>query len=201
MASEIDIYNMALSHIGTTATVQDKAERSVERITCSRFYETARDALLSYKSCDWRFAETSVLLADLGNPPTNWLYQYAFPNDCIRPMYIVIPGLPAPRDDQRLIFHVASGSSGRVILANQPEAELRYISRLTEAERYHAPFVEALALRLASMIAMPLVKEKTLRDELMNLSEQAIQVAMAFELNQAQPEQEPRSIYEQEMHA
>lgn len=200
MSSEIDIYNMALSHVGTTVTVQDKLERSVERITCSRFYETARDALLAYKSCDWRFAETSVLLADIGSPPTNWLYQYAYPNDCIRPMYIVIPGLQAPRDDQRIVFQVSGGASSRVILTNQPEAELRYIQRITEAERYTAPFVEALALRLASMIAMPLVKDKSLRDELLQLSEQAIQVAMAFELNQAQPEQEPRSIYEQVMH-
>lgn len=200
MSSEIDIYNMALSHVGTTVTVQDKLERSVERITCSRFYETARDALLSYKSCDWRFAETSVILAELGSPPTNWLYQYAFPNDCIRPMYIVIPGLQAPRDDQRIVFQVSGGASSRVILTNQPEAELRYIQRITEAERFPAPFVEAMSLRLAALIAMPLVKDKSLRDELFGLSEQAIQVAMAFELNQAQPEQEPRSIYEQVMH-
>ena len=201
MASEIDIYNMALSHIGSTVTVADKAERSVERITCSRFYETCRDALLSYKACDWRFAETSVLLADLGNPPTNWLCRYAMPNDCIRAMFLVIDGLPNPRADQMLIYQVAYAESGRVILTNQPAAELRYIKRLEEAERFPSYFVEAMALRLASMIAMPIAKSNSLRDELVQRAEQAAQIAMAAAMNEAQLEQEPRSSYEQEIHA
>jgi len=200
MASEVDIYNMALSHIGSTVTVADKLERSPERVICSRFYETCRDALLSYKSCDWRFAETSALLADLGTPPTNWLYRYAMPNDCIRPMFIVVPGLLNPRADQMVVYQVAHAETGRVVLTNYPAAELRYIKRLEEAERFPSYFVEAMALRLASLIAMPIAKSSSLRDELVQRAEQAAQIAMAATMNEAQPVQEPRSSYESAIH-
>lgn len=200
MASEIDIYNMALSHIGSTVTVADKLERSPERIACSRFYDTCRDALLSYKACDWRFAETSALLADLGTPPTNWLYRYAMPNDCIRAMFLVAEGLLNPRSGQMIVYQVASSDSGRVILTNQPNAELRYIKRIDQAELFPSSFVEAMALRLASLIAMPIAKSNSLRDELMQRAEQAAQIAMAAALNEVQPYVEPRSSYEQAIH-
>jgi hypothetical protein len=58
-----------------------------------------------------------------------------------------------------------------------------------------------MALRLASMIAMPIAKSNSLRDELVQRAEQAAQIAMAAAMNEAQLEQEPRSSYEQEIHA
>lgn len=200
MASEIDIYNMALSHIGSTATVQDK-ERSPERVTCSRFYETTRDALLAYKACPWSFAKTSQALADLGGPPTNWTYRYALPNDCITALFIVLAGNGNPREDQQIPFEIGFSNASRVLLTNQPEAELCYVKRITEAERLSSPFVEALSLRLGAMIAMPIAKSASMRDELLQLAEQAAQVAMAHELNQAQQAPEPDSTYIAEIHA
>jgi len=201
MASKIDIFNMALAHIGTTVTVADEAEKTVERITCSRFYDTCRDALLAYKSCDWNFAMTSVLLADIGSPPTNWLYRYRYPSDCIRAVGLVIKGNRSPTEAQKLRFDVMYEAAGRSIVSDQTEAELLYITRVTEAERYPSSFVEALALRLAAFIAMPLNKDKSLRDELTQRSEQAIQIAMAYTLNEEQPDNPPESDYTTEMHA
>lgn len=201
MASEIDIYNMALAHIGNSSTVQDEAERSPERIACSRFYETTRDALLAYKACPWGFAKTTQALADLGDPPTNWLYRYAVPNDCITALFIVIDGNPNPREDQQIPFEIAFSSASRVLLTNQPQAVLCYVKRITEAERLSSPFVEALAVRLGAMIATPLAKSTAIRNDLLQLSEQFAQIAMAHELNQAQQAPEPDSTYIAEIHA
>jgi hypothetical protein len=201
MASQIDIFNMALSHIGATATVQDLNERSAERIICSRFYDTTRDALLAYKACPWSFAIKVVPLADIGSPPEPWAYRYAMPNDCITALYIAQDIGNNLRDDQQVPFQIVTADAGRALLTNQPGASLCYVSRVTETERYSSPFVEALAMRLAAVICMPIAKSANMRDETASLAEQLIQVAMAHELNQAQHGLMPESAYIAEIHA
>jgi len=201
MASQIDIYNMALSNIGTTATVQDLNERSAERVICSRFYETVRDAMLAYKSCPWSFAVKVEALADIGAPPEPWAYRYAMPNDCITALYIAQDIGNNLRDGQQIPFQIVISDTGRALLTNQPGAVLCYVSRVTEAERLSSPFVEALAMRLAAMIAMPIAKNSALRQETAALAEQLIQIAMAHELNQAQHGLMPESLYIAEIHA
>lgn len=201
MASQIDIFNMALSHIGATATVQDLNERSAERIICSRFYETTRDALLAYKSCPWSFATKFEPLAEIGSPQEPWAYRYALPNDCITAMYIAQDIGNNLRDDQQIPFQIINSGTGRALLTDQPTASLCYVSRIVEAERFSSPFVEAMAMRLAAFIAMPIAKSANMRDEVMNMAEQLIQVAMAHELNQAQHGLMPGSAYIAEIHA
>lgn len=201
MASQIDIFNMALSHIGATATVQDLNERSAERIICTRFYDTVRDALLAYKSCPWSFAVKFEPLADIGSPQEPWAYRYALPNDCITALYIAQTIGNNLRDEQQIPFQIVTADTGRALLTNQPGASLCYVSRLTETERYSSPFVEALSARLAAAIAMPVAKSASLRQEVSGMAEQLIQVAMAHELNQAQHGLMPGSAYIAEIHA
>lgn len=201
MASQIDIFNMALSHIGATATVQDLNERSAERIICTRFYDTVRDALLAYKSCPWSFATKIEPLASIGSPPAPWGYRYALPNDCITALYIAQDIGNNLRDDQQAPFQIIHAETGRALVTDQAEASLAYVSRVTETERYSSPFVEALSMRLAAAIAMPIAKSASLQGEVMKVAEQLIQVAMAHELNQAQHGLMPESEYIAEIHA
>lgn len=200
MASKIDIFNMALGHIGTTVTIADELEKTTERRTCSQYYDTVRDELLAYKSTDWNFAMTSVALADIGNPPTNWQHRYRYPNDCIRAIAIIVDGVRTPTQEQSIPFDVMYESAARSIVTDQPNAQLLYITRLLEVERYPSPFVSALSFQLAARIAMPLAKDKSLRDELLQLAEQFSQVAMAASMNEQQPDQPAESVYVSEMH-
>lgn len=199
MASRVDVYNMALGHCGNSSTIASDEERSPERVICARFWDTALDSLLSWKSADWRFAQTSVLLADLGSPPTNWAYRYRYPNDCLRAMYLVVPGLRNPPNNARPVFEVGYEDSARVILTDQPAAELRYIKRITAVERLPAPVVHALSLWLAYFVCMPLMKDNGLKRNLLEEAERACQEAMAYVLNEQQPDLEPDSAYIQEM--
>ena len=201
MASKIEIYNMALFHVGSTSKVASVDEQSMEQIVCSTFYPTALDCLLSYKSADWGFATKSVALADIGDPPTNWLYRYAYPNDCVRAIRIVIPGTRNPMQGQEIPYKLEQADVSQSIVTDMPEAELLYISRGLPAERLPSPFVIALSYQLGALISVPLKKESSLRQELYSLSEQFTQVAMAASLNQQQPDDPPISIYEAEAHA
>lgn len=201
MASKVDIFNMALFHVGSTSKVASDTERSQEAIACSTFYDICLDSLLAYKSADWGFATKSVVLADVGSPPTNWLYRYALPNDCVRAINIVIPGIRNPQEGEQIPFDIQEGDSSQTIVTDQPEAELQYIARGLPAERLPSPFVLALSYQLAALIATPLKKEPSVADSLLQKAEQFTQVAMAHSLNQQQPDNPPPSIYESEMHA
>ena len=201
MASKIEIYNMALMHVGSTSKVASVDEQSMEAIACGTFYPTALDALLAYKSADWGFATKSVVLADIGNPPTNWMFRYAYPNDCVRAVGIVIPGTRNPMQGQEIPYDLHQGDSSLTIVTDQPEAELLYIARGLPAERLPSTFVMALSYQLAGLIATPLKKDLATSQALMQIAEQHTQVAMAASLNQQQPDNPPISIYEAEAHA
>lgn len=200
MASKIDVFNMALAHIGASTTVADEQEHSPERVACSRFWETCRDTLFSYQSVPWRFAKARVLLADLGSPPAGWGYRYRYPNDCITAIEVTVTGR-AELFEKKAKFQVEHEASGRVIVCDIPEAELVYVKRVEAVERWPGSFVEAMAYRLAAMIAMPLKKETSLRNDLLQIADQFIQMAAAASLNESVADNAPPSIYEQELHA
>jgi hypothetical protein len=201
MASKIDVFNMALAHIGVSSTVADELERSPERVACTRFWDISRDALFSYKDMPWNFALVREALADIGTPPQGWAYRYRYPNDCINAVGLV--GNTGRTELQEFTpkFKVEYQADGRVILADTPEAVLVYVKRVSEVERWPASFVEAAAYRLASMIAMPLKNDRALRNELMQMADQFAQIAMAASLNEAEPDNLQPSIYERELHA
>lgn len=201
MASKIDVFNMALGHIGTSSTVADELERSPERIACSRYWDTCRDALFSYKDMPWGFATSRVTLADIGDPPTGWGYRYRYPNDCINAIGIVGSTGRNEPPELRPKFVVQWEADGRVILTDTEEAVLIYTKRVEEVERWPSSFVEAMAYRLASMIAMPMKNDNGLRGDMLSLADQFAQIAMAASLNESEPDNPPVSIYERELHA
>src|SRR5574340_877312 len=177
MASKIDIFNMALSHIGQSKTVADLNENSPARRACSRFYDTDLDILLS--EFDWRFATRSVVLANIGSPPTNWAYRYRYPNDCLKAIRLVVPGIRDPQEAEEIPFEVIWESSGRSIITDQADAELLYITRVAGAERYPSNFVSALSYKLAASISMPLANDKSLMSDMLQMYERTKQDAMA----------------------
>ena len=201
MASKVDIFNMALGHIGVSSTVADELERSPERVICTRYFDTCRDALFSYMDMEWKFATATVVLADLGDPPTGWGYRYRYPNDCVNAHEILSDTQRTQPVELRPKFDVQYEADGRVILCDIPKAVLRYTKRVTEVERWPASFVEAVSVRLAAMIVMSLKNDGQNRNSLLQLADQFAQIAMAASLNEGQPDGPLPSIYETEMHA
>ena len=201
MSSKIDVFNMALGHIGVSSTVADELERSPERVICSRYFDTCRDALFSYKDMRWGFATSRVILADLGTPPLGWGYRYRYPNDCINALEIVGQTGRTEPIELRPKFEIQFETDGRVILADIETAELIYTKRIEEVERWPSSFVEAMGYRLASMIVMPLKNDNGARNDLITLAEQFAQIAMAASLNEAEPDGPIASIYERELRA
>lgn len=161
MASEIEIKNMALSMLGTTARISDPGEDSVEATQTSIWFEPARDAAL--RSFDWNFARRYVTLAERADvtPPSRWAYVYSYPDDCLRFRGILPLGVP-PVKFQVSGAMDASSNRVRVVFSNAAQAEAWYTARVESTELWDAGFVRAMAAVLAAHVALPITQTESL---------------------------------------
>lgn len=180
MASATDICNLALAHLGDTATVAsiDPPDGSAQASHCARFYPIARDTLLEMHT--WGFATKRITLAYApSNPSSSWAYAYAAPTAVINYLSVLDPlaaddysagiqmagigpystptvalGVYTPQD-----FVVETdGADNDIILTNQRDAVLRYTTVVDDTTKFSPLFVRCLSHHLASMLAGPLIK-------------------------------------------
>jgi hypothetical protein len=156
VASEIDIYNLALSHLGDSANISSTTERSAQAEHCVRFYPIARDSLLEMHN--WSFATRRVQPALLAEDiDTAWTYAYAAPTGIIKPIAVVTPGTTDTAESEPYVMETLS-SGVIVIYTNVETAVLRYTTRVTDTTKYTPLFVDALSWLLASYLAGPVIK-------------------------------------------
>jgi len=182
MASEVDIANLALAHLGDSATIAslNPPEGSAQAEHCARFYPVARDTLLEMHT--WNFAMRRASPAELTNTCVQWDYAYARPADCLR----VVAVLPPDADDDYIggnagVFNLAAPYGGleveqpyvmeindslaQVIYTDQQDALIRYIARVTDTTKFSALFTLTLSWHLAAMLAGPVIKGDVGKDE------------------------------------
>jgi len=160
MSSEVEICNMALGYVGVSHEISSLTEASTEAEQCNRFYTQTRDATL--RDFPWPFAQKTVSLALVAeDPDIDWSYSYRYPPDCLKALRF-ITGTRV--QTVRTPWELSSDVSGRLILTNQGDAVLKYISRITDPEMFDPSFVEALAWRMGSKLAIPLSRSEKERD-------------------------------------
>jgi hypothetical protein len=182
MASETDICNLALGHLGDAANLQSISppDGSAQADHCARFYPIARDALLEMH--DWAFATKRVSLALLTVKCSEWLYAYAAPADMLNPLAVMDPtapddtsagiqtgyfnmnySVPVPQFERGIytpqpFTQEAAPDGTTVIWTNQCNAVLRYLARVTDTSKFETLFITSLSWYLASMLAGPVLK-------------------------------------------
>lgn len=156
MASEVDICNLALSHVGDEANITSLDEASAQAQHCKRFYPIARDALLALGN--WSFSTTRANLALMAEVPLiGWQYAYAQPSLCVNILGIYAQG--ATSDESVVEFDRETAADGAiVILCNQQDAVIRYTRTITDTTLFPSLFVEALGWMLAASLAGPMLK-------------------------------------------
>lgn len=208
MTSITDIANRSLSSIGTRSQIVDLSEDSNEARQCKLLLEPLRDELLRMApwNCAFNFQTLALICAapgtpenptagtdtwQKGQPPPPWSYEYAYPSDCLRAVYIVpqfttgftsgVPittavtgGAPAFWNGPPVRFKVVidqigstgqpdpQGNDQRVIVTNQEQAILAYIKRVQNPDVWDDQFQQALVAALASRLAIPLTGDKGL---------------------------------------
>jgi hypothetical protein len=91
MASEVDIANLSLSHLGDTATVASlyPPEGSTQAELAARFYPIARDSLLATAHLESFAMQGEKNLALLTNVSEQWRYTYAMPANVAQVVSII----------------------------------------------------------------------------------------------------------------
>ena len=202
MPTQIDLCNAALSNVGTRSTITSLTEVSNEARNCSIHWDFARRAIL--RSHNWSFAKKQItaalICAQTGTPenpngsaplpPWPWLYEYAWPQDCLRMRHqeypppqsgsagtLVWTGMYPPLDGgysagmgtsataKKPPFQIctdqdAAGNTIKVILSNLEFALFVYTLDTNDPNLWDAAFEEAFCWALAAKLAGPLTGDK-----------------------------------------
>jgi hypothetical protein len=210
MTTKTEIANRALAAISARATIVNvDLEQSSEAKQTRLIYDSTRDAML--RSAHWNFAKRTTYLTLLksapGTPenPTGgawndqtmpappWLYEYAYPSNCLMVRYVTAPPTdtgavtppiftsgfsgPSPVPQIRTApFEIASGLDNtlqpiNVILTNVRTAIGCYTFRADSEDLWDASFSEAMIYALGARLALPLTGNV---DVQRNISQQAI---------------------------
>jgi hypothetical protein len=142
--SEVAICNMALADIGRGLQITSLDEASQAARACKLRYPYARDAVL--RSYDWNFAaRRKDLPKNAAAPAFEFTNAYDLPPDCL----LVRSVFGSCRD--RWVVE------GRQILADAGDPLLiKYTALVSDPASFDPLFVDALAARLASDIAVQL---------------------------------------------
>lgn len=175
MASEVDICNIALGHLGDEATISaiSPPDGSIQAVHCARIYPMARDELLEMHN--WHFALKRKALALLSTTelPSDWAYAYGYPA-CARVVAVYpadVAVTPVPQliyDQEEFInrpqaypFVVESLDDGtQVIYTNVENATVQYVALVTDTAKFSPLFRAALARLMAAYLSGPIIKGK-----------------------------------------
>ena len=178
MATEIDICNLALAHLGDDATIASikPPEGSAQAEHAARYYPIARNSLL--ESHTWNFAAKRASLATTTNTLEQWEYAYVAPADMMTPVAIISPTAQNDYATRMSAGDTPGGITsnyaptivagqytpqqfaleGAFIYTNQENAMLRYQAYITDPSLFSPLFVITLSWHLASMLAGPVIK-------------------------------------------
>lgn len=168
MASEVGIVNFALRKIGANPIVS-LTEGSDNANAASDIYEDVRDELL--RSHQWNFAAKRLKLGQSATtPPFGYDYQYPIPSDFVRVISVHDNENALGVLDYRLEY---DDTDGRVIRTDAEDVYLRYVSKVTDPNKFPADFRTALAYLLAVDFAITIAQSNTLSDRMVILARNA----------------------------
>ncbi|AEM62911.1 tail tubular protein [Vibrio phage phiVC8] len=155
MPSLVSIYNKALAHVGAKSVLSEN-DSNTRAETCNAMYEFALRSALEAR--EWSFAAARVrLLPDpLITPSWGYNYGYRLPNNCIRVCQV--------RDGS--MYNLDWAVEAGFLYATRPTVDVKYNRLIEDPNAFTPTFVEALCLKLASDICIPLTENRGLATDL-----------------------------------
>jgi hypothetical protein len=200
MSSELDICNMALSHIGSSVEIQNlTTEKSKEAQACRRFYAPARDETL--RAFAWpkqKISEALALVETFDSDESDWGFSYQYPADAIMVLRLYTPGSGRRETEAtRIPYGLGRDATRQLIFTDLEDAFVEYTFKETNPENFDPDFVSALSYLLAHKIGPRVAggDQFKLSDRAYQYYRAAIAEARANSVNELQPDPEPDSIF------
>ena len=185
MPADVIICNLALAHLGDTATIASiyPPDGSIQAEHCARFYPIARDSMLEMHP--WSFCTRRTVLASYPQNWTMWTYAYQVPANALNVFAVMAPDatddysesfaeadptnpsifpqgytpLPGAALYVPQAYSIETNPDGQpVLFTNVQNAICRYSLKITDATLFPPLFTQALSWLLASMLAGPIIK-------------------------------------------
>lgn len=151
MSSKMQIWNMAISHLGISKEIASETEQTAEAKACRRFYETTLKNVL--KDHSWPFASKIATLNLISsNPNTEWAYSYRYPTDCLF-FRRILSGNRNDTPATKVPYAVSQDSSATIIFTDATNAVAEYTRNITDESFFSSDFETAVSYRLAYYIA------------------------------------------------
>lgn len=166
MTSRVEIFNLALGHLGDSAMISSPDQAGKQAQECRRAYDQARRSEL--RSFPWAFASMAAALAlETDTDKLGYGNVYRVPVDSLR-IYGVMPqtgvrtwmstpGSCWESPERAQLPVVPYTIMGTQILADLDGAYVTYARDVTEAEMTDPLFVDVLSLALAVRIAPAII--------------------------------------------
>lgn len=191
-----DIYNLALSNLGTRSRVTATDDGSREANKLNVVYADVRDELLQQHP--WNFAGTREALAAqaVATAPDDWSYVYAQPADCLALRFLATPGAPPDRYDGlepvRYEVRVVKDDTLPVavrkmaILTDLGNAVACYTWAVTDPDFMPPHFRIAFGWKLAGAVALALTGSDSTARACFNMFTAQLDIARVIDARQGQ---------------
>lgn len=221
MSSQVDVYNLALTFLDISQTVQSINDATPAAGSCNRYYDWARQKVL--ERAHWDFATKTPALGLLVDQSTQaqaavaypgWRYVYARPVDCLRFLAVTTlyglrvssfrtfwwglnsgPSWGPFRPPYREVLDQVQNPPNQAIdiLSDQDSAYAVYVTDVTNVNLWTQSFREAVAWQLAVPIAGPLSANQNAKKNAIRMADLSITTALAISLNERQNDPYPDS--------
>lgn len=217
------VANLALAACGVSKPLVDmNLDRGLAGQMCRLFYDLARQSAI--RDFPWPWATKQVNPALVANQPTpEWLYAYQYPADALKITRFMSWRLSNDTRQSRVPYTLMqpvpitlstispqpttpySETTGMWIYTNWPSMNvavglpviMEYIFDNTNVAQWTSDFIEAFALKLATMIVTTLTTGDPygMQAKLIQLYTQKLSESSAMALNEEQRPQEPQSEF------
>lgn len=165
MASRLQIYNMALSHIGMKK-IYSTSTQNPSLVACDLHYPEALED--TYSEYSWSFATVKEQFASPSIDIVGWDYVYTYPPKAAIVNAVFSAANVDYKDEQEFEVVFVPGSNKKVICSNEPDAYIEYTYIVEDTTLFSPKFVLALSFKLAALIAFSLTADASKSDEMRN---------------------------------
>lgn len=166
--TQLDIYNLALLHLGVSDLLASTPDGSKASIVLTQVWPLAR----SYALKDYfpRFARRTAALVENADAtvPTNWGHVFTLPTDCLQAHGAVVEGARVVNLAAKVPFELGTQMLGsptpvatRLLYTDEEAFELEYTADVTDVAQFDPMFCSALGFLLAAWSATAMGKGDT----------------------------------------
>jgi hypothetical protein len=166
--TDIQICNLALARLGDSR-ITALTDATAQAQYCSLFYAQTVEELQA--DFDWAFCRRQATLTQTADPLTGYSKRYNLPSDFIR----ILRCDDIDASENFGTWEIV-GAYLHTNLIGAPYGVIAdYIASVTDTAKFPAIFVEALSMKLAAVLAMPLTGSKDLFGQIAELFAATIQ--------------------------